>query len=864
MLKQNRNFYRYMTTVILVNACFVTSHAFSQSESTVPSTTGDSFRGVSKPDVSKTDVSKPDVPSTLPTEAKTKNKPHSLRFSFDRASWREVFSWLADESELALHITEVPGGTFSYIDPSEYSITSAIDRVNMFLLPDGFTLVRSKGLLSVVNLRDPRSLQRLDAMARVVPVNDLASLDDHEIVKCFFPANELRASDAASELVRLQLITTPVVLEASNQISVIETARKLRSVQDLLAAMSLEMTSKQSLVRPFTLRHVDLEGLLTVARPHLNIEPGMTRGPELNISSDESRKNLFASGTSEALKLLEGIIAVVDVPDGTKTDEVETQILRSHRVRDQNLISVFDVLQTVLNGKSIRLSMEPSTNTIVALADEAIHKTIESTIKELEGLENVFVIIPLQTIDPYFTITLLDEMFELKSPTNLLNKRAIKIDADPAGRSLFIRGPQDKVEEIQKVVEDLDQKGSKGSERVVPVFGAKAKSLLEQAESTWQGNNPIRQFDKSNNIQAEVIERTIHAEDEPKIVVPANEIESEPKAEASNSRGKKNQQPSRTGEFISARNEPTTGTESQTTESQTIEAKITARGIVLQSDDGKGLDSFESHLRALTEGDESSKVETVVYYLKYCNADEATQLIADLLDGTSSVINSSLPAKLVKGATTTTKSPAISSSDIRSTKDGSMLVTSGSLTIIADARLNRLICVGNTSDLKLVEQYLAVIDKDTSLTSIEIHGVSHILELKHAKANEIADVIRDTYGDRVAMNTEQKKAQQTQRANDKERGANGPENKIQTSRNQEPQMSIAVHEVSNSIIVTAPETLFQEIKQLIEKLDQQSEQAVEVIYYPSAEGIGMLREALQLKGSPIKPRATTATPTKPK
>jgi type II secretory pathway component GspD/PulD (secretin) len=193
-----------------------------------------------------------------------------------------------------------------------------------------------------------------------------------------------------------------------------------------------------------------------------------------------------------------------------------------------------------------------------------------------------------------------------------------------------------------------------------------------------------------------------------------------------------------------------------------------------------------------------------------------------------------------------------------------MLVTSGSLTIIADARLNRLICVGNTSDLKLVEQYLAVIDKDTSLTSIEIHGVSHVLELKHAKATEIADVIRDTYGDRVAMNTEQKKALQTQRTNDKDRGANGPENKIQTSRNQEPQMSIAVHEVSNSIIVTAPDTLFQEIKQLIEKLDQQSEQAVEVIYYPSAEGIGMLREALQLKGSPIKPRATTATPTKPK
>ncbi len=62
-------------------------------------------------------------------------------------------------------------------------------------------------------------------------------------------------------------------------------------------------------------------------------------------------------------------------------------------------------------------------------------------------------------------------------------------------------------------------------------------------------------------------------------------------------------------------------------------------------------------------------------------------------------------------------------------------------------------------------------------------------------------------------------------------------------------MSIAVHQVSNSIVVTAPETLFQDIKQLIDRLDQQSEQSVEVIYYPSSEGVEMLREALQAKGS---------------
>lgn len=771
----------------------------------------------------------------------TNAKSGAIKFAFDRANWREVFSWLADEAGLALHISEIPGGTFTYSDPTEYTTTSAIDRINMFLLPDGFSLVRSKGLLSVINLRDARSLQRLDAMARIVKPEELETLDDHEVVKCFFSFGDLRSVDASGELVRLQLMATPIVMEASKQVLVIETARKLRSVQKVLLDMQKEIAGRQSLVRPFVLKHVNLEALLTVARPHLGIDPGLSRSPEINISSDESGKRLFVSGTYEAIKLFESLIEIVDVEEAAATEKTHNQSLRSHRVRDQNLTTVFEVLQTVLTGKSIRLSMEPSTNSIVALGDEAVHKTIESTIAELEGLESIFTIIPLQSIDPYFAITLLDEMFDLKLPANLTSKRSIKVDADPSGMRLFVRGPKDKVEEIKKVVEELDMKGQKGSERIIPVFGPKAKSVLDQAGSSWQGKNPIRQDDRTNEVETEIIERSIHSdsEDAPN----AEEPEQPTPTISSDSK-------SRSGEFVSARGE-VVGKKI----SDAISAKITSRGIVLESSDVKALDSFELLLRSLAAEDEASKVETIVYYLKYCTADEATYLIADLLDGTSSVLESTSTSKLVKGSVPNGKGSGVPTPDVRSTKDGSTLVTSGTLTVIADARLNRLICVGNSSDLQLVEQYLSVIDKDTSLTAIEVHGVSHIIELHHAKASDIADVIRDTYGDRVAMSTEQKKAQQAERtAKDKE-GA-GPEKIIQTSRNQEPQMSIAVHEVSNSIVVTAPDALFQDIKQLIERLDKQSEQTVEVIYYPSSEGIEMLREALQLKGSPAKPRAT--------
>ena len=45
----------------------------------------------------------------------------------------------------------------------------------------------------------------------------------------------------------------------------------------------------------------------------------------------------------------------------------------------------------------------------------------------------------------------------------------------------------------------------------------------------------------------------------------------------------------------------------------------------------------------------------------------------------------------------------------------------------------------------------------------------------------------------------------------------------------EPKMTIAVHEPSNSLIVTAPEALFKEVEKLVKLIDTRSQQTVEVL-----------------------------------
>ena len=105
----------------------------------------------------------------------------NIRFTFDRTPWRDVIDWLAEEGNLALHLNDIPTGSFTYSDPGTFTHQEAIDRVNLFLLPEGYTLVRSGKLLTVINLSDKRSMQQLDAIATLVTVAQLQERNNFDV-----------------------------------------------------------------------------------------------------------------------------------------------------------------------------------------------------------------------------------------------------------------------------------------------------------------------------------------------------------------------------------------------------------------------------------------------------------------------------------------------------------------------------------------------------------------------------------------------------------------------------------------------------------------------------------------------------------
>ena len=765
------------------------------------------------------------------TDPETSTKSEELQFSFDRAPWREVIKWLADSADLALHIGDYPTGSFTYFDNNQFTPQEAIERVNLFLVPEGYTLVRSGKLLSLIDFSDPVSTQQLNALARLVSTEELESLNDFDVAKCIFRLESFDAADAVEELSPLSLMTTPSVFQKTNQLMITDTVAKLKSVKQILDAFEPGVLENGTVVKSFALKHVSAEDVLTVARPHLGLATGEMIGIDVSLSADPQGKHLFVTGVEDKVKVIEGLIASIDLPDQKSTGLDQEAKLETYVVEGENVETIYSVLQTLLAGKDIRLSADAEASSIVALATPEVQAEIAATIDQLQ--ENIadFEIIPLKTIDPYFAVSLLEEMLDITDPLfadeDDEKSESPRIDADPANMRLFVRGRKHQIEEIKKIIAGLDSGNKAVADeshdlRVIPLKGSQAEQALKTAVAFWRRGNPVFLFPSQDRLDSVETERVVSAE-------PAPDSEY----------------------FVSSRfNTPASAkllTSDADTEKPAIRCQVTGRGLLMQSEDTEALDQLEELLRTVNGPVDLTPSPPIVFYLKYTKAPDAIRMLAELMDG-GQMVKDGEAGSLVNAYVSAASDSFLGS--IVTSRDGTLTMMAGSMTVVADPRLNRLIAQGTTTDIAEIEEYLKIIDKDNSLTSIETYGTSKVIELSHAKATEVAASIREAYAGRVAASTsasgangqqrtgnQPQKPGQNPQGNDpkkegnEKKGEQAPKGKSQSqpTRDLEPKMTVAVHEPSNSLIVTAPQQLLDEVEKLAMTIDARSRRGVRIM-----------------------------------
>jgi type II secretory pathway component GspD/PulD (secretin) len=158
---------------------------------------------------------------------------------------------------------------------------------------------------------------------------------------------------------------------------------------------------------------------------------------------------------------------------------------------------------------------------------------------------------------------------------------------------------------------------------------------------------------------------------------------------------------------------------------------------------------------------------------------------------------------------------------------GSVSTAYGTVSITPDPRLNALYVQATYRDHDTIRQLLQIIDVEASPDPIQIQSRPRFIPVTHGKADEVATIIRQVYAGRLAETGGNRSGggggspqeMFLQMAFGNRGGQRGGGGRNQVNRGEEPKMTLGVDLKSNSLIVSAPDYLFNEITELVHTLD---------------------------------------------
>jgi type II secretory pathway component GspD/PulD (secretin) len=776
-----------------------------------------------------------------------------LQFSFHHAPWRAVLEWFAVQADLSLVMDAAPPGTFNYTDRREYSPSEAIDLINGVLLTRGYTLVRRERMLMLINLEDgiPPNL-----VSQLLP-DELDDRGEYELVGCLFTLERMTPEDAEREISGfLGPQGSIVVLPASRQILVTETAGKLRVIRKVIEAVEDRDAREVGKTTVIPLQHANAEEVLVIARQLLGLPEGQNEAPDgtLRMAAGLFGSRLVVTGEPHMVSRLSDLVDVLDVPsgfDGISGAVIETPQVDVYSIETADPTSVLQVLQTLLAGMpDVRLSIDPKTGNLVALARPSQHATIKATIDQMQRDARQIEVIRLWSVDPQLAVTSINKLFGGEEGEGNVDPSAPRVDSDPMTRSLLIRATQAQIAQIRTLLEKMGESdteaqraGQRGNVRMLPIAGFGARRALEQVGLIWPTMRPnrVRTVTPSAGVRTIRPGRDMTLPFQPSIDLFPNEspsgqtddddtgtgsgrsLEEDSEADVPAAREAASLPPTVTSTTASFRwQENATRADGETADILVVPGP---RGLMIASEDTEALDDFEGLLLALGDYAVAGQRELAVFYLKYAKAEVAAELLKPFLGaGGGDEGGGSLLGDLAGAALGDAGGGLIGSLLGLGGGGGISLSSSGTITVMADSRLNALVVQASPEELDVAEQLLEVIDQISSPEDVQTTARPQFIPVFNMSAEEVAAIVRDVYATRMSAPAGQPRQPTPEEFFRALRGGRGGPSSSQRAVEEQEQMTISVDSRSNSLIVCAPEPLFRDVEALVNHLDEMASQ----------------------------------------
>jgi type II secretory pathway component GspD/PulD (secretin) len=708
-----------------------------------------------------------------------------------------------------------PGQLIAYARPADQAIIkAAVEQIETEGLADGRRVLsvhamKAKDAAALVQVLDPKLLQG----ARVVadPNRDglivwaeprqqeaiQAAVEQFikQMPQAVEPTAQVyhfgRADPKAAQAAIAKLVpNAQIALDAINRALLVSALPEdHEKVAQAVKQLDLD-TENSPKLRMYRLTTATTANLLTV------LQGLFKQRTDVQVAADLKNDAIIAVATPADHETIRTLIEQVE-----KALPVDAQArLQLYPLKDIDSFTALEVVGKVIEklGGKAELSLEPNSNQLVAIARPEQQAAIRETLDRLKTDERQLEIFQLENIDPNTATLAIHKLFS----GDRLN--APEIDSDPSTQQLFLRGSKEQIAKIRQLLVKLGETGlaaapsGGGPIRVVP-FQGDAKGTIEELQRIWPQlrSNPLRVVPPS--AISPLLRQQRGADGQP--------VPSEPTKLPNNPSAKPNAEPSSpppdqpskrgaAGQATKIRlvSWPGNATPDAAETAPPAEPKPAVSkpgapiliapgegGITIASEDAEALDQFETLLRALSQRTSGPGRNLAVFSLHHTSA---TRVAATL----QQVFRASPPGAAA-GAPGGTPGGAPGATPRRS--------AANALVIVPDERMNAILVQANRTDRTTIENLIKVLD--AAELPADAERKPRTVAIKNTTAVRVEQMIRTLF-----------RADLT-----------GGGSAAEAAKNPSwLATEIVLDDVTNSLIITGPTPLVEDIEQFARSIDE--------------------------------------------
>lgn len=838
----------------------------------------DGDKGEKKEEDSKTIKRPTEPPKANPEELKAKpDKDGMVQFSFYGQPWTEVLQWYAEVAGCSLDWQEMPADFLNLTTQRRYTIPETRDLLNSRLLSRGFTMIRQGDVLSVVKLDkiDPSLVPRVEP-------DDLEEHLPFDFARVRFTLPDDMDPTKAVDDVKILLNPSAKVIPllASKQLMVIDAVSNLRDVRDLLYSQQL---AQKSDIRPkqFQIHYRRADYVAEQVMVALGLDPNNRKvpmevqmaqqqqrmqmmqqmqqqqqqgggkppmamkpdGPQVHIAVDVRRNTMSVNAPPKEMQMIERIIEQFDVPehgDIAAAGPSGALTLERYQTVTVDPEAVISALKEIGNLNPLtQLKSDSGSKTIFATATPEDHKTIERMVGKLDGtgrgLKVVWLSRRARADEVAGTVQALmvgekkkddnnRSRFFFYDPWDRNNEEeepdtGFRIQADVENNRLLLWCNDSEYGEVTAMLEQLGAVATSNGKnpntwRVLETRDpSQTAELIEQLKKSWNGKNPLNINVAPQQTKPPVDETPAEkpAPDEPvkeddrltltgarpyAWLAQFAEEQAAPKAAADATPAE------------ATAEAPASDAATATTPAP-INITVTPDGRVLvSSQDVAALDQIEDLLNEL----EPKQKEFAVFKLNNARAVDVNYNLKEYFHD--------------ELADDDEEFYSFFGDD--SEQDSATLGKRRKLRFIWDPDSNTIL-VQNASpaQLETIRKLINIYDQPMG----EVTRRTEIIQINYSKANDIAAALKEVYRD--LLSSKDKEFQDQRGGGDRRTrtetyyrfygGSGGESNKKAGVKMAfEGALSIGVDQVSNSLIISAEEQIFTNVRQIVQMLDEEA------------------------------------------